>query len=324
MKALLQHAYGNPDVLEIAEIETPTAGSGEVLVRVSAASINAGDWFIMTGTPYIARLAFGLSAPKVKVRGRDVAGIVEAVGSGVSGFAVGDAVYGESVSGSLAEFAVVGTTTLAAAPSRITLDQAAASPVAGATAMHALTEAASVEPGMRVLINGASGGVGTFAVQIAAALGAEVTAVCSARNAEQATALGAHTVIDYAAVDLTTLSERYDVILDLVGNHPLRRLRRLLVPGGTLVLSSGTGSALLGPIGRLLRSALYNLVVRERVTSFVGSSTTERLDRLSALIDSGKVTPYVEQTFPLAEGAAAMRRFGLEHARSKIVVAISK
>ena len=324
MKALLQHAYGTPDVLEIAEIATPTPGPGEVLVRVRAASINAGDWFIMTGRPYIARLAFGLSAPKSKVRGRDVAGIVEAVGAGVTRFTVGDTVYGESDSGSLAEFAIVVERTLAMAPTRITLDQAAASPVAGATAVQALTEAGTIAPGMRVLIIGASGGVGTFAVQIAVALGAEVTAVCSARNAAQATELGAQHVVDYAVDDVTKGEERYDVILDLVGNHSLRRLRRILVPGGTLVLSSGAGSALLGPIGRLLRGAVYNLVVRERVTTFVGSSTTDRLDRLAALIDSGSVTPRVEATFPLAEGADAMRRFGQEHARSKIVIAVSK
>ena len=324
MKALLQHAYGTPDVLEIAEIATPTPGPGEVLVRVRAASINAGDWFIMTGRPYIARLAFGLSAPKSKVRGRDVAGIVEAVGAGVTRFTVGDTVYGESDSGSLAEFAIVAERTLAMAPTRITLDQAAASPVAGATAVQALTEAGTIAPGMRVLVIGASGGVGTFAVQIAVALGAEVTAVCSARNSAQATELGALRVVDYAVDDVTTLDARFDVILDLVGNHPLRRLRRLLVPGGSLVLSSGAGSALLGPIGRLLRGALYNLVVRERVTSFVGSSTTTRLDRLAALIDSGQVTPRIEATFPLDDGADAMRRFGQEHARSKIVIAVSK
>ena len=324
MKALLQHAYGTPDVLEIAEIETPTAGEGEVLVRVRAASINAGDWFIMTGKPYIARLAFGISVPKSKVRGRDVSGTVEAIGTGVTGYAIGDAVFGESESGSLAEFAVVGQKTLALAPTRITLDQAAAAPVAGATAVQALTEAVTIGPGTRVLVNGASGGVGTFAVQIAVSLGADVTAVCSARNAVQAADLGAQTVVDYAVADVTEGEERYDVILDMVGNHSLRRLRRILVPGGTLVLSSGAGSALLGPIGRLLRGAVYNLVVRERVTSFVGSSTTARLDRLAGFIDSGQVTPRIEATFPLAQGADAMRRFGQEHARSKIVIAVSK
>lgn len=324
MKALLQRAYGTTDVLELTEIEAPAADAGEVLVRVRAASINAGDWFIMSGKPYILRLALGFSAPKVPVRGRDVAGIVEGVGPGVTGFAIGDAVYGESEFGSLAELAVVRTKTLAHAPGRITLEQAAASPVAGATAVQALTEAVAITPGMRVLINGASGGVGTFAVQIAAALGAEVTAVCSARNTAQATALGASHVIDYAVDDVTSLPQRYDVILDLVGNHSLRRLRRTLVPGGTLVLSSGAGSAVLGPIGRLLRGALYNLVVRERVASFVGSSTTARLDRLTQFIESGAVTPRIEATFPLEEGAAAMRRFGLEHARSKIVVTTLK
>lgn len=324
MKALLQRAYGTPDVLELAEIEAPTAGDGEVLVRVHAASLNAADWFIMTGKPYIMRLAFGIRRPRVQVRGRDVAGTVEAIGSGVTRFAIGDAVFGECGTGSIAELAVVAERSLAHAPSRIPLDRAATLPIAGATALQALTEAATVTAGQRVLVNGASGGVGTFAVQIAVARGAEVTAVCSARNAAQAADLGAHRVIDYATTDFTSESERYDVVLDLVGNHSLRTLRRTLTDRGSLVLSSGAGSALLGPIGRLLRASIYNLFVRQRIVPLVGASTVARLDALTALIDSGVVTPLVEATFPLAEAAEAIRRFGGEHTRSKIVVAVGE
>jgi len=310
MKALLQRAYGMPDVLELTEVDTPTPGPGEVLVRVRAASINAADWFIMTGKPYIMRLAFGASRPKVQIRGRDVAGTVEAIGVGVTRFTIGDRVIAECETGSLAEFAVVAERSLAHAP--VT------------TALQALTEAAVVTAGQRVLVNGASGGVGTFAVQIAVALGAEVTAVCSARNAAQAAELGAHRVIDYAATDFTAESERYDVVLDLVGNHPLRALRGTLNERGALVLSSGAGSAVFGPIGRLLRGSVYNLFVRQRVVAFVGASTVERLDRLTQLINAGSVTPRIEASFPLADGVAAMQRFGREHARSKIVVTVAE
>ena len=323
MKALLQRAYGMPDVLELTEVATPTAGQGEVLVRVRAASINAADWFIMTGKPYIMRLAFGPSRPKVQIRGRDVAGTVEAIGAGVTRFAIGDRVFAECATGSLAEFAVVAERSLAHAPSRLSFDQAAAVPIAGTTALQALTEAAVVAPGQRVLVNGASGGVGTFAVQIAVALGAEVTAVCSARNAAQAAELGAHRVIDYTVSDFTAEPQRYDVVLDLVGNHSLRALRRTLTERGALVLSSGAGSAVFGPIGRLLRASIYNLFVRQRVVPLVGSSTVERLHRLTQLIDAGSVTPRIEASFPLADGPAAMQRFGREHARSKIVVAVA-
>jgi len=324
MKALLQHAYGTAEVLQITEIAAPAAGAGEVLVRVRGASLNAADWFIMTGRPYIARLAFGVSRPRVRVRGRDVAGTVEAIGAGVTRFAIGDAVFGECSSGSLAELAVVADANLAHAPARIPLEHAAALPIAGVTALQALTEAATVAPGQRVLVNGASGGVGTFAVQLAVALGARVTAVCSARNAAQALELGAHRVIDYAVTDVTTESERYDVVLDLVGNHTLRSLRRILVARGALVLSSGAGSSLLGPIGRLLRGSLYNLGVRERIVTFVGASTAARLERLAALVDDGAIAPRIEASVPLAEGAAAMQRFGREHARSKIVIVVDK
>jgi len=324
MKALLQRAYGMPDVLELTEVDTPTPGPGEVLVRVRAASINAADWFIMTGKPYIMRLAFGASRPKVQIRGRDVAGTVEAIGVGVTRFTIGDRVIAECETGSLAEFAVVAERSLAHAPARLSFEQAAAVPVAGATALQALTEAAVVTAGQRVLVNGASGGVGTFAVQIAVALGAEVTAVCSARNAAQAAELGAHRVIDYAATDFTAESERYDVVLDLVGNHPLRALRGTLNERGALVLSSGAGSAVFGPIGRLLRGSVYNLFVRQRVVAFVGASTVERLDRLTQLINAGSVTPRIEASFPLADGVAATQRFGREHARSKIVVTVAE
>ena len=324
MKALLQHAYGTPDVLELGDIDAPIPGEGEVLVRVRAASLNAADWLIMTGRPYIARLAFGISRPKHPVRGRDVAGTVEAIGAGVTRVAIGDAVFGECATGSLAEFAVVKVSSLAAAPTRLDPEHWAATPIAGSTALQAFTEAVTVTAGQRVLVNGASGGVGTFAVQIAASLGADVTAVCSARNADQAASLGASRVIDYATADFTAEDARYDVVLDIVGNHSLRALRRTLTPGGALLLSSGNGSALLGPIGRLLRGTIYGLFVKERIIGLVGSTTPERLGRLAALIDSGAVTPRIEATFPLAEAATAVRRFGAEHARSKIVVTVPK
>lgn len=324
MKALLQHAYGTPDTLSIDELDRPAPGAGEVLVAVHAVSLNAADWLILTGRPYIARLAFGLTRPRTQIRGRDLAGTVTAIGDGVTGFAPGDRVVGETSSGSLAEFALVKQSSLALLPAGVSFEQAAACPVAGATALQAIVEVGRVQQGHRVLVNGASGGVGTFAVQLAASRGAEVTAVCSARNADQAARLGATHLIDYATTDFTAQPHRYDVVLDLVGNHSLRALRRTLVDRGTLVLSSGAGSALLGPIGRLLRAAAYNLFVRETITTFVGASTAPRLERLAQLIDAGELTPAIELTVPLEEAAAGLWRIGREHARSKIVVVIAK
>jgi NADPH:quinone reductase-like Zn-dependent oxidoreductase len=256
MKAIVQRAYGDASVLKIDEIDRPVIGDDDVLVRVRAAGLNHADWVYTSGTPLIARLAFGTRAPRAIVRGKDVAGIVDSVGVNVTAFVPGDEVYGELESGTFAEYVRAPVSLLARKPANLSFEQAATVPLSGMTALLGLRDAGSVKSGQRVLINGASGGVGTLAVQIAKALGAEVTAVCSARSSEQARGLGADHVIDYLAADFTLGTARYDVILDSIGNQPLRALRSVLVPKGVLVLSNGTGGRVLGPMGRILRSVM--------------------------------------------------------------------
>ncbi|HYI33081.1 MAG TPA: NAD(P)-dependent alcohol dehydrogenase [Glaciibacter sp.] len=320
MLAIVQHSYGTADVLHLEEVEKPVIGADDVLVRVRAASVNHGDWIYTSGRPLIARLAFGLSKPRKIVRGKDITGVVEAVGANVNRFRVGDEVYTEVEAGGFAEYARVPQELLAAKPENLTFEQAAAVPLAARTALQGLRDAAKVQPGQKVLINGASGGVGTFAVQIARALGAEVTGVCSSRNADMVRSLGADHVIDYSSEDFTAGEERYDVIFDLVGNHSLRDLRYVLTRTGTLVLSSGTGGSILGPLGRIVRAMLISPFVSQKVAPFTASRNTDDLDALRDLIESGRVTPAIDRTYRLGEVPAAIRYFAEEHARGKIVV----
>jgi NADPH:quinone reductase-like Zn-dependent oxidoreductase len=322
MLAIAQHSYGTADVLHVEEVQMPVIGEGDVLVRVHAASVNHGDWVYTSGRPLIARLAFGLNRPKEAVRGKDIAGVVEAVGGSVSRFRVGDEVYTEVEAGGFAEFASVPQELLAHKPANLSFEQAAAVPLAARTALQGLRDAAKAQQGQKVLINGASGGVGTFAVQIAKALGAEVTGVSSSRNADMVRSLGADHVIDYTREDFTAGEERYDVILDLVGNHPLHDLRHVLTRTGTLVLSSGTGSRILGPMGRILRAMLISPFVSQRMVMFTATRNTEDLETLRDLIESGQIIPAIDRTYELSEVPAAIRYFVEEHARGKIVVTV--
>jgi NADPH:quinone reductase-like Zn-dependent oxidoreductase len=271
MKAIVQDRYGPPEVLRFDEIDQPVPSKNKVLVRVHAAAVNPADVFVTAGTPYVMRLGFGLRRPRSRVRGMDLAGTVTATGPGVTRFRPGDEVFGEG-DGSLAEFTLAGTDKLAVKPANLTFTQAAAVPMAALTALHAIRDHGKVRPGHAVLINGAAGGIGTFAVQIATSLGAEVTGVCSTRNVELVRSLGAAHVVDYTREDLND-GKRYDVILDNVGNHPLADLRRLLTRDGTLLPNSGTpGGRWFGPLGRIARATVTSPFVRHQLRVFVSTA----------------------------------------------------
>ena len=308
MRAVIQDRYGSPDVLEIGDIDKPVPADGEVLVRVRAAAVNAYDWHQMRGDPYLARLALGLRAPRARIRGRDFAGEVETVGRNVPDRRPGDEVLGE-VDGTFAEYVCVPDTAVDLKPASLTFEQAAALPLAGNTALRGLRDIGRVQPGQHVLVNGASGGVGTFAVQIAKALGAEVTAVCSTRNTDLVRSLGADHVIDYTKEDFTRGGRRYDVVLDLVANHGISGLRRVLKPGGTLVLGSGGDPGrFLGAISLILKGLALSPFVRERLRPLVGPAPSkEVLAALQELAEAGKLAHVIDRTYTLAETAEAIR-----------------
>lgn len=328
MKALIQDRYGSPDVLRIAEVPTPSPGPGEVRVAVRAASVNAADWHLMRGEPrvvrHLDRTTFGSDGPRQRVRGMDFAGIVDAVGDDVTAWRAGDEVFGEA-EGSLAEYVVAEEGVLAAKPARLPFEEAAAVPLAGNTALVCL-RAGRLGAGQSVLVNGASGGVGTFAVQIAAAWGATVTAVCSARNAELVRSLGATHVVDYGRADFAASGERYDAVLDLVGNRSLRDLRRAVRRGGTLVLSGGGVSGeqgFLGPLRLMAAAKLVGRLSRLRVQVPLAKPDGAALAELSALIEAGSVRPVIDRTFAFADAAEAIRYLEVEHARAKVVVSVA-
>lgn len=324
MKAVIQDRYGSADTLEFGETDTPVPAAGEVLVRVHAASVNAYDWHLMHGDPKIARLAFGLARPRARIRGRDFAGRVEAVGSGVTGFEPGDEVFGEA-DGAFAEFVCAKDSMVGPKPANLTFEQAAAIPLAGNTALVGLRDVARVQRGHTVLVNGASGGVGTFAVQLAKVYGAEVTAVCGTRNVDLARSLGADHVIDYKVEDFTRGGRRYDVVLDLVGNHSLAGFRRALTPTGTLVLSGGgvyEGGSVVGPMGLFFRRRLAAPFSRQRLLELPARQSRANLAALRELAESGKIAPVVDRTYPLSEAAEAIRYVEVEHARAKVVVTV--
>jgi NADPH:quinone reductase-like Zn-dependent oxidoreductase len=322
MKAIVQRIYGGPEVLLLAEVGEPLPGDDDVRIRVRAAGVNRGDWYVMRGEPFLLRLASGLRGPRVAIRGRDVAGEVEAVGRNVTRFRPGDAVYAEVETGSFAEIACAPEDRFAAMPANLTFEQAGAVPVAGGAALQALRDAGVVRPGHHVLVNGASGGVGTFAVQIAKALGAEVTGVCGTGGVALVRTLGADHAIDRAAVDVTAGAQRYDVILDLVADRPLGAFRRVLAPRGTLVVASGNGSRWFGPLGRMARAAMLSPVVRPRLRPFSAQPSGADLAVLAELIESGAVTPVVDRVYALAEAPEALRALGERGARGKLVIAV--
>ncbi|KUL41902.1 NAD(P)-dependent alcohol dehydrogenase [Streptomyces regalis] len=324
MKAVVQDRYGSADTLEFRDFDTPVPAADEVLVRVHAASVNAYDWHLMHGDPKIARLVLGVTRPKARVRGRDFAGRVEAVGSGVMGLKPGDEVFGEA-DGAFAEFVCAKDTMVGPKPANLTFEQAAAIPLAGNTALIGLRDVGRVQRGQTVLVNGASGGVGTFAVQLAKAYGAEVTAVCSTRNADLVRSLGADYVIDYTREDFARGGRRYDVVLDLVGNHSLAGFRRAITPTGTLVLSGGgvyEGGSIVGPMGLFFKRRLAAPFARQRLLELPARQSRANLATLRELAESGQMTPVVERTYPLSEAAEAIRHLEVEHARAKIVVTV--
>ncbi len=323
MKAITQDAYGSADVLALRDIETPTIGSDEVLLRVHAAGVDRGVWHVMTGLPYPLRLAgYGLRAPKQPVLGTDVAGVVEAVGGDVSGFKPGDAVFGAG-KGTFAEFARAPADVLVAKPDTLTFEQAAVVSASGQTALQGLRDHGKVQPGQRVLIIGASGGVGSYAVQLAKAFGADVTAVCSTPKVELVRSLGADRVIDYTQEDFAGSAARYDVILDIGGHATLSRLRSALTPKGTLVIAGGeTGGRLLAGSDRQIRALVLSRFIGQTLTTFVCKETGEDLAVLANLIASGKVTPAVDRACPLAEVPEAIRYLERGQARGKVVIVV--
>ena len=322
MSAIVQDAYGPaPEaVLRLAEIARPTIGGDKVLVRVLAASVDMGTWHVMTGMPYAMRLAgFGIQSPKAPNPGRALAGTVESVGKDVAAFAPGDEVYG-TCEGSFAEYAPVETKMLAAKPANLSFEQAAAAPISGVTALQAVRKA-NVQSGQKVLIVGASGGVGSFAVQIAMASGAEVTGVCRTAKVDFVRALGADHVIDYMRDDFTDGKRRYDVILDIGGNRRLSRLRRALTARGTLVIVGGeTGGRWLGGFDRSLRAVLLSPLVSQKLGMLASTENSEDLMALGELIESGRVTPAIDRTYPLSEVPAAIDYVREGHARGKVVI----
>lgn len=322
MRAVVQHRYGPPDVLGLADVALPAPGPRDVLVRVEAASVHPGDYFVVTGTPYIVRLAFGLRRPRHGIPGRDLAGVVVAAGADVADVRVGERVFGWSAEGALAEFARVPARTLAPTPDDLTAEQAAAVPTSAVTALQALRDVGRVRAGQRVLITGASGGVGTFAVQIAKALGAEVTAVCSARNADLVRSLGADHVVDYATTDFTRTGERYDVILDTVEATSLTAVRRALATAGTLVPISGRGGRWIGPLGRVVRTRLLSAFTRQRLRPFTSVGRRADLLALAELLGNGQISPVIDRSFALADAADALRFVGAGHTQGKVVITL--
>jgi NADPH:quinone reductase-like Zn-dependent oxidoreductase len=323
MQAIVQDTYGTAAVLHSREIAKPVIADNEVLVRVCAAGVNPADWAVMSGLPYVARPVYGMPRPKQPVRGTDVAGVVEAVGTGVTRFTVGDAVFGSS-NGSYAEYTVASEDALVLKPANVTFEQAAVVPMAGMVALQAIRDHGNVQPGQKVLINGASGGIGTFAVQIAKSFGADVTAVCGAANAELVRSIGADHVIDYAREDFTRGGQRYDFILDNVANHSLGDLRRALTPTGTLVPNGGNfGNRWLAGGARVVQAHVVSRFVSQTLRPFLLASKLEDLVTLKELVEAGTIVPVIDRAYPLSETAQAIDHVAAGHARGKVAITVS-
>jgi NADPH:quinone reductase-like Zn-dependent oxidoreductase len=322
MKAITQDTYGSTDVLEFMDVEAPKIGESDVLVEVKAAGVEIGTWHLMAGKPYLLRImGFGLRRPKVLVRGRDVAGVVEAVGTDVTRFEPGDEVFG-TANGSFAEYASAPQERLALKPANLTFEQAAVVPISGGTALQGLRKG-NVQPGQKVLVVGASGGVGSFAVQIATALGAVVTGVSRTAKMDFVLSLGAVDVIDYTHQDFADGTRHWDLIIDTGGRRSLSDLRRALTPEGTLVIIGGEGGGnWFGGFDRNLRSGLASMFVSQRLTMLASKERGEDFDALRELIEAGKVTPVIDRTYPLIEAPEAIRYVVEGHARGKVVITV--
>ena len=324
MKAIVQDKYGSVDVLRLREVEIPQPGDDELLIRVHAAGLDPGVWHLMTGLPYLVRLmGFGLRRPKIRIRGMDVAGTVEAAGKNVTQFKQGDSVYG-TCDGSFAEYARARAERLAPKPANLSFEQAAAVPISGITALNGLRDVGGLQPEQKVLIIGAAGGVGTYAVQLAKAFGAAVTGVCSTSKAELVRDIGAEEVIDYTREDFTKGARQFDLILDTAGRRPLSHLRRALTPQGTLVIVGGEGGdRWLGGFQRQIFAPLRALFTEQKLMGLVSKERQQDLLTLKDLIEAGKLTPVIDKTYPLSEAPQAIRYLEQGHARGKVVLTIS-
>ncbi len=322
MKAIVQDRYGSADVLQLRDIEEPVVGPGDVLLRVYAASVFIGDWHIMTGLPLVFRAVAGLRAPKIRVRGQDVAGRVEAVGKDVTAVQAGDEVFG-TCNGAFAEYAIARTDKIAPKPANLTFEQAATVPITGTTALQGLRNAGNVRSGQKVLIIGAAGGVGSFAVQIAKAFGADVTGVCSTTQVDLVRSIGADDVIDYTRDDFAKTGRQWDVILETAGAHPVSELRRALAPHGTLVIvGSEGGGRWFGGIDRQFRAQMLSPFLSQKLGTFVARQNRNDLFVLKELIESDKVTPVIGKAFPVSDVPDAIRYLEQGHARGKIVITV--
>jgi NADPH:quinone reductase-like Zn-dependent oxidoreductase len=322
MKAAIRERYGPPDVVEPREVERPRIEDHQVLVRVHASSLNPADWYDIAAPPFVRVIGGGgLRRPKDRRVGSDLAGRVEAVGSDVTEFQPGDEVFGTGA-GAWAEYAAAREVRLVPKPANVSFEEAAAVPIAALTALQALRDHGQVKPGQKVLINGASGGVGTYAVQIAKALGADVTAVCSTRNVEQTRSLGADRVVDYTQEDFTQLGERHDVLIDIAGSQPFRKLRRVLTREAKVVLVGAKfpGTGLIGPLGHVIRTRLASVGKSQTVKFMIAKISKEDLDAMRELLDNGQVKSVIDRTYELSQVDDALRYLGEGHARGKIVI----
>jgi NADPH:quinone reductase-like Zn-dependent oxidoreductase len=322
MKAAVYTSYGPPDVVQITVVEKPVPNDNEVLIKVRAASVNPYDWHFMRGMPYFLRIVAGLRQPKDPRLGADVAGQVEAIGRNVTQFKSGDEVFG-ICRGAFAEYARASESTLAIKPKSVTFEQAVSSPIAALTALQSLRDKGHIQPGQRVLINGAAGGVGTFGVQIAKSYGAEVTGVCSTGNVEMVRSIGADQVVDYTQDDFTKSGQRYDIILDAVGNHSLSACRRILNPKGILVMAGGTaGRWMIGPLTSGIRASVVSPFVSQNMVGILARPNREDLTILGVLMATGKVTPVIDRRYSLSEVPEAIRYLETGHARGKVVITL--
>lgn len=324
MKAIVQDKYGSADVLELRDVEKPQPGDDELLIRVHAAGVDPGVWHLMTGLPYLVRvMGFGLRKPKIRIRGMDVAGTVEEAGRNIIRLKKGEQVYG-TCDGSFAEYACAKAERLAPKPANLSFEQAAAVPISGMTALNGLRDAGKLQSGQKVLIIGAAGGVGTYAVQLAKALGAAATGVCSTSKVELVRALGADEVIDYTREDFTEGTRQFDLILDTAGRRPLGQLRRALTPQGTLVIVGGEGGdRWLGGFQRQIFAPVRALFTEQKMLGLISKERQQDLLTLKDLIEAGKLTPVIDRTYPLREAPQAIRYLEQGHARGKVVLTIS-